>query len=224
MERLGEGTYKIAYRLNDERVIMLPNYEKKNIMMCWEHMVEGEVYMSQQLNKLGLLSLDNKKVILDGKLGYISYSFEHLAKNHYYVIEKNEQGFNTWRGGLFKNVNEMRNIEKWREILRPLEKDIEIMFRYYISSFGDSLNFVLFPNYKCGYSVRYLGFDFTFERIKDYTLNYRDNNEFYDEDYKMYRDILKTAIKYIVESEDFFKDGDSEINNIIAYVSETIIN
>ncbi len=174
---LGSGGQKYAWKLSDQNVLMLPNYDADHapkIAGSWGASVQEEVRVSQFLNQHDLLNCNHQfvKVFLDPQSedylpAFVSDSFDELKRKNIFVVEGKSNKTSPWlkekNRVLFQNEANLLNEESWDEVLKPFVSDMTKIIKYGIPAYGDSFNFAIqkrddtnFP-----YQVRYFGLDFS---------------------------------------------------------------
>jgi len=177
---LGGGGSKKAIGLQGDRALLLPNMDVSDlndVIDRWKRIVDEEVYMSEYLTKVGLLSPQSQRVrVVVSKNfyriqipAYFSETFESLGKTkNWFIIDGNNSSVSTWKQFehyLFEKEDERRIEKHWDSVIDSLLTDIAKIMLYNIPTPSDSLNIAVVkrPSEQnvCQYEVRYFGFDFS---------------------------------------------------------------
>jgi len=174
---LGDGGSKRAFKLDEERVLLLPNMDADpigDIAERWERIVEEELKITKQLASLGILSPLSEKVTIspskDQTKGtipaYISKSFNSFAKSDTFIIDRKNRRSSTWKEGrtLFKEDENRLDKEKWDRMTAPMLDDLVKIFAHGLPTSHDSLNIAVVQTEETGsisHEIKIFGFDFT---------------------------------------------------------------
>lgn len=149
----------------------------------WENIVKNEVFVSDELQKLGIHTVASKAVTI--KIGdesfrsYICPSFQSLTEKGLYVVDMKNYKSSTWVNDKNEPLYALSNQsngdkdkptgkekEAWRKIFAPLAKNLYDMLehgwgRIIGKIYDDSSNYVVKLDKNKGHGVYYFGFDFT---------------------------------------------------------------
>ncbi len=185
LEVVGYGCFKKAVKLESGRVLLIRNVDLGNIDIhniklvqeiaaVWQRAVKEEVFMSQLLSKLNLLSPLSREVRVflapDAAVSiaaYSSESFDQALRRGVHVIDTNTPKVSTWKyceNRLFSLEEDRRKLEFWDSMVKPLLIDVAQVCKYGVPYLGkDSLNvaIVKISDDPPSYAIRYFGFDFS---------------------------------------------------------------
>jgi len=177
MRCLGDGGSKKAYKLDEERVLLLPNMDTDSVCDVaarWDRIVEEELRITDLIASLGILSPLSQKVNISSSEdqtkgtipAYISKSFNSFAKSNTFIIDRKNRKSSTWKQerSLF-NANEDRlDKRKWDHMTAPMLSDLVKIFANGVPTSHDSLNLAVVQTEGAPFNsheIKIFGFDFT---------------------------------------------------------------
>ena len=127
----GKGGSKRAFDIGEDRVILLPQPECCRFNM-WNRIVKEEVLISQQYEKLGLLTPpDNLKPEFHKQNTYISDSFASLSKRGIYIMDMKNEKSSTWFGSVFNNLDiDLTDPKIWHRLLDKMVDELIVLVRH----------------------------------------------------------------------------------------------
>lgn len=156
---LGAGGTKRAFKISGGKALLYSAIPR---------IVDEEVAWSNFLEKVGLMGLRQEKAIVcfEKTAGaettpvLITDSFEGLANQNIFVIDRKNPESTTWKSNIFTSREELYNANNWEPILAKFLEDVSTIVRYGLPTGGDSFNLALVQTDQ-GMQLRYFGFDFT---------------------------------------------------------------
>ena len=182
LEVVGYGGFKKAVKLESGRVLLIRNMDVENIedveavqavAAVWQRAVKEEVFMSQLLSTVNLLSPLSREVrvflALDAEASitaYSSESFDQALSRGMHVIDVKNRLKSTWKScknRLFSSEEDRMKPESWDSMIKPLLKDVAQICKYDLPCGVDSLNIAIIKTSDdpLSYAIRYYGFDFS---------------------------------------------------------------
>jgi hypothetical protein len=174
---LGDGGSKKAYKLDEERVLMLPNMDSdplSDVAARWDRIVEEELRVTQLIASLGILSPISQRVNIssshDQSRGtipaYVSRSFNSFAQSNTFIIDRKNRQSSTWKQGrsLFNADENRLDKEKWDRMTATMLDDLVKIFANGLPTSNDSLNIAVVQVEDAGdksHEIKIFGFDFT---------------------------------------------------------------
>lgn len=191
------GGSKCVYNLNDDCVLVLPNYRMSDyidsFLKNWSDFSIREVKISDHLISIGLLTPRHYLVEVKSNNktfnSYISKSFNAFEKKGYRIYDVKVR-MNPINLLVDKNINIGIPVT-WIPILYPLIEDIVKMAKYNVSYNRDMINFIYLPNENSIWKYKMRLFLF------DYPRDFKINKHIDDINYSKYFSVLTTAIEEI---------------------------
>lgn len=175
-KKLNGGGSKIAFALNNGKVLMLPAnpVPRIDMMRSWDYIIEDEVNMAQAVRSLGLGAPDSEQVLMEVKglnpgdeikvRAYINDSFQKLAKDHdIYVVDSKNSESSLWNDKIFPDEHNFKE-EDWLTVFAPLVDDYSKLLQSGLVGshlVGDTFNLAVHVDEMKRKTIRPFLFDFS---------------------------------------------------------------
>lgn len=197
---LASGGSKNAVQITEKYMIMLPGFvhpERPDIKRLFRRGNSGsqcypeELHFSRLFEQVGLLTTEQRPCtcfLNDSEAEperskieistFVATSFDYMAKQGRYVIDRKNNESTTWKGHIFPVDADLSEPEQWKPVLKEYIKDIlQRCLRGFTGS-GDSLSMLIIQDGE-RYYMRAINFDF--EGCGDTTYNFSPRSKICEE-------------------------------------------